>query len=324
MRLGGATQALAEVHTKNELIEALGWAEQQHLPALVIGGGSNIIFKDGYPGLVIVNRLSGFEVIEDASENATIRVAAGENWDSVVEDTVKLGLSGIEKLSAIPGTAGATPVQNVGAYGAEIADTFVELEAYDTEQRQLVTLSKADCQFAYRDSIFKTPGGKRYIITSITLRLVKQLSRPPFYESLQKYLDEHGITSYTPATIRDAVIAIRRVKLPDPAIIANTGSFFKNPIISQEQFAPLGQRFPSIPHWPVPGGRIKIAAGWLVDQAGLKGYQSHGMKVYEQNALVFVNEHASSYEDLAAFRQEVVDKVQQTFGITLEQEPELI
>lgn len=324
MRLGDTARALTEVRNKDELLKALAWADERKLPTLLLGDGSNVIFSDGFAGLVIRNRILGFEVIAEGDQSATIRIGAGENWDQAVKRSVDMGLSGIERLSLIPGTAGATPVQNVGAYGAEIAEVFVELEAYDLQQKQFVTIHKKACQFAYRQSIFKSLKNRRYVITSVTLQLSKQPPQPPFYESLQRYLDEHAITTYTPQVIRDAVIAVRTSKLPDPNVVANTGSFFKNPIISTRQADELLGRYPAMPHWPTKDGRIKISAGWLINEAGLKNYHAHGMKIYEKNALVFVNDSANHYSDLAAFRQEIVDKVHRLFGITLEQEPELL
>jgi len=320
MRLGGLAHSLTTVTTVDELGEAVSWAQQHNLPILVLGGGSNVIFSDGYPGLVIVNNITGFDAINDT----TIRIGAGENWDAAVKRTVDMGLHGIEFLSAIPGTAGATPVQNVGAYGAQISDVFVELQAFDLQSHTIVTLSKADCGFTYRNSIFKSPKNRRYIITSITLQLSKQLPVPPFYASLQRYLDENNITDYTPQTIRHAVVAIRAVKLPDPRKIANTGSFFKNPIVPSELATTLLQTYPTMPHWDAPQNTVKLAAGWLIEQAGLKNYRAHGMATYEHHALVLVNEHANTYADLAAFRQEIIDAVRAQFGVTLEQEPELL
>jgi UDP-N-acetylmuramate dehydrogenase len=324
MRLGGVAKHLTTIHRADELREAVEWAQGQNLPWLVLGGGSNVIFKDGYSGLVIVNRINGFEVLDDNAMTTMLRIGAGEDWDSVVARTVALNLTGVESLSAIPGTAGATPVQNVGAYGQEIASTLVELQAYDIQTHEFVVLDKAACGFSYRNSIFKSPENRRYIIVSIILQLHKGNLAPPFYESLQRYLTEHHITSYTPQTIRQAVIAIRAEKLPDPANIANTGSFFKNPIISREEFAPIIAAHPRMPFYETEDKRIKLLAGWLVDQSGLKGYANHGMKVYDKNALVFVNESAQSYDDLAAFRQEVIARVHEQFNVTLEQEPELI
>jgi UDP-N-acetylmuramate dehydrogenase len=324
MRIGDIAKALCTVTTKRELEEAVAWAEERQVPLLVLGGGSNVIFSDGYDGLVIINRIGGFEILHEDETGATVRAGAGESWDSVVAQTVEKNLHGIEYLSAIPGTVGGTPVQNVGAYGAQISDVFVELEAYDTATKEFTTLNKDDCQFTYRNSIFKSPKDRHYIIVSVTVRLTKDLPQPPFYDSLKKYLTEHHITEYTPQSIRDAVVAIRAVKLPDPSRMANTGSFFKNPIIPAEQGKALLAQYPDMAQWPMPDDRIKVAAGWLVEQAGLKGYKAHGMKTYEHHALVLVNENAKSYEDLAAFRQEIVDKVHEQFGVTLEQEPELM
>lgn len=325
MRLGDQAKALTEVTSAAELAEAVAWAEERNLPILMLGGGSNVIFSDGFDGLVIVNRIGGFKILREDWATATIKIGAGEEWDSVVERTVDRGLSGLEFLSAIPGTAGATPVQNVGAYGQEIANVFVELEAYDTREHQFVTMDKAACQFTYRGSMFKAVADRRYSIVSITLQLTKSVPKPPFYESLQKYLDDHNIHDYSPRVIRDAVIAIRSTKLPDPAKVANTGSFFKNPILAAEEFATVSEQHPEIPNWPLRDGtnKVKLPAGWLIEHAGLKGYRAHGMKTLETNALVFVNESADSYADLAAFKEEVIAKVQTRFGVTLEQEPEL-
>jgi UDP-N-acetylmuramate dehydrogenase len=324
MRLGGIAKALTIVTSKQDLLDAVAWAKKRHLPLLILGGGSNVIFSNGYPGLVIVNRIIGFDVITEDAAGVTIRIGAGEPWDLAVAKSVKMNLHGIEFLSAIPGTSGATPVQNVGAYGAEIADTFVELEAYDLGTEEFVTLSKQDCGFSYRNSIFKPPEDRKYIITSITLRLTKATPKPPFYESLQKYLDAHNVTTYTPQVIRQAVIAIRTKKLPDPAKVPNTGSFFKNPVVTAQQAAELTKKYPDIPHWPLNTGEVKLAAGWLIEQAGLKNYHAHGMKTYEHHALVLVNESAKTYKDLLDFENEIIAKIKDVFGVTLQQEPELL
>lgn len=324
MRLGGIAEALTTVSTKEELAKAIAWAKERHKPWLMLGGGSNVIFSNGYTGLVIINALHGFDVIDEDDTSVTLRLGAGEVWDDIVARTVAQGYSGIEKLSAIPGTTGATPVQNVGAYGAEIADVLLDLETYDTHTTSFVTLSNADCQFSYRNSIFKSPKDRRYVITNITIKLSKLWPQPPFYESLQSYLDKNRISEYSPAALRSAVVAIRAQKLPDPQIVANTGSFFKNPLVTTGKLAQLQQDYLKMPFYKMKDDRVKLLAGWLIDKAGLKGYRSHGMKIYEKNALVFINESAKDYDDLAAFRQEIIDKVYATFGIALEQEPELI
>jgi len=230
MRLGGPARYLAEIRTLAEIETAIAWADTNQVKDIImIGVGSNIVWNDkGYPGLVLVNKISGFE-LQPQDEHTFLTVGAGEPWDSVVARTVDQGLSGIEQLSLIPGLAGATPVQNVGAYGREITDVLVCVQAYDRTEKRMVTIPKIECGFGYRTSRFKTADKNRFLITSITLSLGKNPPSPPFYASLQSYLTEHKITDYTPANIRQAVIAIRSSKLPDPALAANNGSFLPTP-----------------------------------------------------------------------------------------------
>lgn len=326
MRLGGKARFFGEAYSENDLKKLTTWAKKQNLPIIVIGEGSNIVWRDeGFKGLIIANRVLGREVLGDEQHSTTIRVGAGENWDEIVEWTVKMNLSGIEFLSAIPGRAGAAPVQNIGAYGAEIAQTLVELNAFDTQTGEFVKIKNKLCGFAYRTSRFKTVDKSRFIITSITLKLSKTPPTPPFYESLEQYLSDHKIRDYTPRTIRKAVIAIRAIKLPSPAKVANNGSFFTNPIIAKDEFEKLQKRYPDIKGWP-QGNKVKVTAGWLVEQAGFKGVHDEqtGMATWPAQALVLVNEHAKNTADLLAFKQKIQSKVHQMFGIVLEQEPELL
>jgi UDP-N-acetylmuramate dehydrogenase len=327
MRLGGTAAYLTDINTRGEIAEAVSWAGARGLPFIMIGGGSNIIWNDdGYPGLVMVNKIPGFEVFDMDDMNVYVTAGAGENWDSVVERTVSLGLSGLEQLSLVPGTCGATPIQNVGAYGRETSEVLVTIEAYDTTLKQLVTLRASECNFSYRSSRFKTTDKGRFLISAVTFLLQRKNPAPPFYDSLQNYLTEHGITDYTGASIREAVIAIRNSKLPDPAVVANTGSFFANPIISADQLHQLQDTYESIPFWQMEPGKVKVPAGWLIEQVGFKGIHDEetGMATWEKQALVFVNEHAEHTSDLLRFRQKVIDAVQAKFGIALIQEPELI
>lgn len=322
MRLGGPARYFADAHTPEDVRNLVLGAKKQGLPVFIIGGGSNLIaHSNGYNGLVIRIRIPGFDITEDTSSTTTIAIGAGEIWDSVVERTVAMRLSGIEAMSAIPGTAGAAPVQNVGAYGQEISETLVSLQAYDIKTDQFVTLTNEACDFTYRHSIFRGSEQGRYIITSITLTLYKTLPAPPFYETLQAYLDQHQIQFFTHQSIRDAVIAIRSEKLPDPTKIANSGSFFKNSIIEEWQAQSLKEKFPDIRLFAMADGQVKVPSGWLIEKAGLKGAAQNGMKVYEKNALVLVNESASDYEDLASMRDMVITKIQEMFHITIEQEP---
>jgi len=322
MKLGGPARFMVDVRTSAELISVYENAVSKNLPIFILGGGSNVIAKDeGYNGIIIRIRIPGFEIVADDINATTIKIGAGENWDDVVKRTVDMRLSGIEAMSMIPGTTGAAPVQNVGAYGQEIADTLVSLEAYDSQTKSLVVLQNEVCGFAYRDSIFRGSEKGRYVITSITIKLSKSLPQPPFYDALQTYFDEHSIKLFTGDTVRDAVIAIRTEKLPDPKLKPNTGSFFKNAIIEDWQLTDLQKTFPDIKVFSMGDGRSKIPSGWLIEQTGLKGQLLHGMRVHDKNALVLINESAKGYADLAAARDEVIGAVRDKFRIQIEQEP---
>jgi UDP-N-acetylmuramate dehydrogenase len=327
MRLGGTAAYAIGVTTREELQAAYQWAASLELLVLTIGSGSNIVWRQsGFPGLLVINKIMGFETRDNADGSCDVTIGAGENWDQTVARCVAAGLSGVEALSLVPGTAGATPVQNVGAYGQEIAQTLVSLEAFDTVTGSFITINGEDCGFSYRDSRFKSGDRGRYCITAITLRLRHSNPQPPFYAALQKYLDEHQITSFTPQVIRDAVIAIRSSKLPDPNRVANNGSFFANPIVDETTFQHLAAKHANMPHWPTADGRVKIPAAWLLEQAGFKDYHDSqtGMGTWPKQPLVLVNEHAATSDDLLTFKAKIVDTVHQKFGIRLEQEPELL
>lgn len=322
MHIGGNARFMADIHSPDDLPNVIQRAAEQQLPVYILGGGSNTIVHDeGYPGLVIRNRIPGFEVIAETPSDVTIKIGAGEDWDSVVKRTVEMNLTGIECLSAIPGTAGAAPVQNIGAYGQEVAEAFVSLEAYDRKRNKMTSLASEDCQFSYRFSIFRGEQMGRYIITSITLRLYKSAPQQPFYKGVQDYLDANNITIFTPRVLRDAVIAIRKEKLPDPKERPNNGSFFKNAVVEDWQLAPLREEYPDMPVYDMPNGGFKIPTGWLIEQAGFKGELLHGMRVHDKNALVLINESATGYADLAAARDEIIGAVRDKFRIQIEQEP---
>jgi len=322
MRLGGPAHFMVEARTAEEVKLIYENAASKNLPVFILGGGSNVIARDeGFAGLIIRVRIPGFEIVADDMNTTTIKIGAGENWDSIVKRTVDMRLSGIEAMSMIPGTTGAAPVQNVGAYGQEIADTLVSLEAYDAQNKSIVVLQNADCNFAYRDSIFRGDQKGRYVITSITLKLSKSLPQPPFYEALQTYFDTNNIKIFTQETVRDAVIAIRTEKLPDPTVTPNTGSFFKNSIVENWQLTELQKTYPDMKVFDMGNGTSKIPTGWLIEQTGLKGQVLHGMKIHDKNALVLINESATSYSDLAAARDEIIGAVRDKFRIIIEQEP---
>ena len=327
MRLGGPATYLAEVASRQELTATLTWANEQAMPIIMIGGGSNIVWRDeGFQGLVIVNKIMGYQDFDEDGTNHYVTIGAGENWDSVVARTVASGLTGIEALSLIPGTAGATPVQNVGAYGQEIADTLMSVEVYDTTTQQFANMPTADCAFGYRTSRFKTTDKGRFYITGLTLHLTKGNPEPPFYGGVQKYFDEHHIAAVTPQVLRDAVVDIRSHKLPDPTKVANNGSFFANPIVPEGVLAQVSATHEDVPHWPVDEGKVKLSAAWLIEQAGFKDANDPetGMATWPAQPLVLVNVGAKSTADLLKFKQKILDAVKAKFDITLEQEPELL
>jgi len=322
MRLGGSARFMTDASTPEEIAEICRNAKAQGLKTVVLGGGSNTLARDeGFDGIIVRNRIHGITVDSDDASSTTITFGGGEIWDDAVKYTVERGLSGIEALSAIPGTVGAAPVQNIGAYGQELADTFVKLTAYDIEADRFIEFTAEMCHFAYRDSTFRSDAIGRYAITSVTLRLYKVAPAPPFYTALQAYFDEHNITIFTPEEIRNAVTAIRAGKLPDPTQRPNSGSFFKNAIVEAWQLDELLGEYPDMPHYDLGDKTYKVPTGWLIEQCGFKGQLLHGMRVNDKNALVLINESAASFADLAAARDEIAGKVRDTFRITIEQEP---
>ncbi len=322
MGLGGTANYVVDVTTDEELRQVYLNAKTMSQPVYVIGGGSNLIAHDeGYPGVIAHMMIPGIEIIADDNDTTTIQAGAGVSWDELVRFGVDRQLTGIEAMSGIPGSAGAAPVQNIGAYGQELADTFVSLEAYDIAKDLFVTLSAADCDFSYRRSIFRENAAGHYVITRITLRLFKSSPQPPFYDSLQRHLDSSQITEYTPQSIRDAVLDVRADKLPDPKIVRNSGSFFKNAIVEKWQAEDLQKNYPDMPTYPMDENHVKIPTGWLIEQCDLKGELIHGMRVHKGNAVVLINESATHYDDLSLARQTIIDAVRDRFRISIDQEP---
>ena len=322
MKLGGETRFMVTADSPGDVVSLYRNAKNENLSIFVLGGGSNVITHDEvFEGIVLLNKIKGFEIISENDETTDVKIGAGEVWDEVVEKAIGLGLQGVEAMSGIPGTAGAAPVQNVGAYGQEIADTLISLEAYDSKTDTIVTISANECDFSYRNSIFRDKEKGRYCILNITLRLNKAEPKPPYYASLQKYIDDNDIREVNLSVIRVAVLNIRSEKLPDPAELPSAGSFFKNALVEKWKLEELQKEYSDIPNYAMSDGRYKIPTGWLIDKAGLRGYRSHGMRVYEKNALVLVNDSATGYDDLAAIREEIVQIVFDKFGIKIEQEP---
>ena len=317
MRLGGPTRYLIEIEESAEVENAHNFAVERNLPIAILGGGANTIAKDqGFDGVIIKNVMTGIE--NEKLSPSCITIMGGTVWDDAVAYACERGLTGIEALSKIPGLAGAAPVQNIGAYGQDISNTFVSAEVYDFETNNFRTLSKVDFGFAYRKSILNTTEKGRYFVISITLKLAEGEMKRPFYNSLEKYLSDHNITDCSPQKIREVVSKIRTDKLPDPEQIASAGSFFKNIYLSDEEAARAEKN--NIPVYRGHDGN-KINSGWLIEACGLKGQLMHGIRVSNEAALVLINESAQSYADLAMARAEIVAAVKQKFGYTLEQEP---
>lgn len=322
-RMGPSTSYFIEIKTTSDLKEACSFAKNKNLPILVIGGGSNVLFKDEkeLDAVVLNIKIKGLKILEDTSEYSLIEIGAGEIWDEVVDFSVRQGLTGIECLSYIPGTAGATPVQNVGAYGQEISDTLVHLTAYEVSSGNMRTFTKEECGFGYRNSVFKQESKDKYVITSIVLKLSKNKPSIPSYPGVESYFRKHSINRPTLEQIRQAIIEIRKNKLPDPKNIASVGSFFKNPIILKSKSTDLQSKYKNIPVFSVDATHDKIAAGWLIDSLGLKGKEFGNLMIYENNALVIVNKGNATYTELTDLVKTIKNSVFQVYGIELEQEP---
>lgn len=294
--------------------------EHPHLPVLFLGGGSNILFIADFPGLVVQVRLEERKLIAEDKDYVYLRAGAGENWHEFVRWTIAQGYAGLENLSLIPGTVGAAPLQNIGAYGVELKDHFYELDALDWRTAELRKFSLDACAFAYRDSHFKSVEPGRWLIAAVTFRLPKKPIWKTDYAGVSEQLAGKTLDA---SSISDAIIALRQSKLPDPAVIGNAGSFFKNPIVSAEQFAALKLSYPHCPGW-VQGEQVKLSAGWLIDQGGWKGKRTGDAGSYEKHALVLVNHGQASGAEVWQFAQSIMASVQAQFGVVLEPEPNLI
>jgi UDP-N-acetylmuramate dehydrogenase len=294
------------------------------LPRLVLGGGSNLLLTRDFEGLAIKVDVPGLRALGEADGAWHFEVGAGENWHATVERLLSDDRPGLENLALIPGHCGAAPIQNIGAYGLELAERFDSLRAWDFEAGRTLRMSAAECDFGYRDSVFKRGLAGRRVILSVTLALPKRWQPVAGYADVAHELKARGIAHPSARDIFDVVVAVRRRKLPDPAVIGNAGSFFKNPIVSREQHRALIAHHPSLVGYPLPGGRVKLAAAWLIDAAGLKGATRGRAGVYEKQALVLVNRGGATGAEILALAREVQETVAEKFGIWLEPEPVIV
>ncbi len=308
----------AAFSTTEELKEILSQLSTEKI--LLLGGGSNILFTKDFDGAVIRNNLKGIELVNEDPEYYYVKVQAGENWHGFVQYCIEHNYAGVENLSLIPGNAGASPMQNIGAYGVEIKDVFHELEAYHLKDRCLQTFSLSDCAFGYRESVFKKQYAHQFVILNITYRLRKQPVFHTNYGAIETELEKMGVTELSIKAISDAVINIRSSKLPDPKITGNAGSFFKNPVIPVTQYTQLKEAYPAIPGYPAPDGSIKTAAGWLIEQCGWKGYRKGDAGCYDKQALVLVNYGKAKGQEIFDLSSAIIKSVADKFGILLERE----
>lgn len=322
MRLGGPARYVIEIEKPEDIPEAYEYARSfVFLPTFVLGNGANTIGHDeGFQGVVLMNKMSGIELKEEVESGYfLLRAMGGEIWDNVVEFACKNGLTGIEAMSKIPGTVGAAPVQNIGAYGQDISQVFESIEVFDTKDFQFKVLKKEHLGFDYRKSILNTTEYGRYFVVSMTLRLKKGQMQRPFYNSLENYIIDHNETDFSPLSIRRMVTEIRANKLPDPATTPSAGSFFKNIYVSNRDAERLEMQ--GVQVYRTGDDHNKVNAGWLIEKAGLSGQLIHGFRINQNAALVLINESAKSFQDLVAARTDISNLIYDRFGLKLEQEP---
>jgi len=318
LRVGGPAQKFVEVGTESQIIAAIEAAGDA--PILIMGGGTNLLIADsGFNGVVIRITNHSLQAEIDACSGATLTIGAGEDWDEFVATTIDRGFAGLETLSGIPGTVGAAPIQNIGAYGVEAKETIQQITAYDTHTKQWVILDNDACQFSYRNSLFKKEKN-RYIIAEVQFLLQKQPTLHTDYGVIREVLHQKQIKQASIEDISNAIIEIRTDKLPDPSILGNAGSFFKNPTVNHEIFNKIKEDHPTLVAFPISNNEYKIAAGWLIEQAGWKGKKQGSVGCYEKQALVIVNYDQATGKEIYNFSEAIIQSVNNMFGIQLERE----
>lgn len=310
---------VATAHDEVELLALWRQAKRESNPVLMLGGGSNVLFLENFAGTVLLNRIRGIQISE--KDNAwQLHVGAGEDWHGLVSFALLKGMAGLENLALIPGCVGSAPIQNIGAYGVELESVCEYVDLLNLSNGEKTRLSVKECRFGYRDSIFKHRYRDGYAIVAVGFRLSKTWQPVLTYGDLSR-LDKHTVT---PRQVFDCICAMRRSKLPDPAVIGNAGSFFKNPMVSAEQAKHLLELYPNAPHYPQHGGGVKLAAGWLIEQCGLKGYQYRGAAVHARQALVLINNNHASGREFVELAKLVRNRVAEQFNVWLEPEVRFI
>ena len=322
--LPAVAQQLVRIAGDADVRRVVDHPELGRAPKFILGGGSNIVLTRDMPQVVLKVEVRGLRLVEERAEAWIVEAGAGENWHDLVAWTLSQGLPGLENLALIPGTVGAAPVQNIGAYGLELKDRFESLDAVDLVTGRSVTLGPAFCAFGYRDSVFKHSLAGRTLITRVRLRLPRPWQPVLGYLDIERKMRETGVAAPSAQQIFDWVCTIRRAKLPDPAVIGNAGSFFKNPVVTPEQCRDIIGRDPEIVHYPMPDGSVKLAAGWMIDACGWKGKSVGQAAVYERQALVLVNRGGAIGAEVMTLARAIQESVYGRFGIRLEPEPVVV
>lgn len=314
-------QEMIVIEHENELIHL----PLHHLPFLILGGGSNVLFIKNFEGTIIKNELKGRCIIKETENDVTLNIKSGEIWHDIVMWSVNNNWNGIENLALIPGTAGAAPIQNIGAYGVEIKNVLESVRYYHFEKKCFETLENNECAFGYRNSIFKTDLKNKVFITDITLKLNKKNHVYHIdYGNIQEELNKMNVQNLSPKIIAEAVMNIRKSKLPNPEIIGNAGSFFKNPEVTENVYLRLKEKYPDLIAFATGHQKYKLAAGWLIEKCGLKGYTYKGAAVHDKQALVLINKNHATGKDIYELSEKIVEKIFDTFGIMLEREVNII
>ncbi len=313
-----------EIETTEELIEAIQFSKEKGIPFMILGGGSNVLFTKDYEGLMIRNSILDYDEVDYGTKEALITSGAGENWHQFVLNSLENGWYGLENLSLIPGTVGAAPIQNIGAYGVEVKDVFHSLKALNIETLEIETFKREDCNFGYRYSIFKGPKKDKYVILAVSFLLSSVPNIKTEYGTIQAELNKNEISNPTPKDVSDAVIAIRKSKLPDPNEIGNAGSFFKNPVIKRTSFEKIRADHPKIVFYDVDEEHVKVPAGWLIDQAGWKGKTIGNIGVHRNQALVLVNYGEGDGEAIKALALEIQKDIKEKYQIDISPEVNFI
>lgn len=322
--IDAACALFCEFTTTETLAEIIASRDFHAVPKLVLGGGSNILFTKNFDGLVLKNALKGITVEKENADHVWVKAAAGEVWHELVLFCIKRNYAGIENLSLIPGLAGAAPMQNIGAYGVELVSVFDRLEAMHLYTGETTTFHKDDCNFGYRESVFKNKCKGEFVITSVTLRLNKKPVFNTTYGAITETLEKMGVKELSLKAVSDAVIAIRSSKLPDPKVLGNAGSFFKNPEVPQEVFERVQRENPNVPHYPAAHGMVKIPAGWLIEQCGWKGKRVGNTGSHKTQALVLVNYGGATGNEVYALAMEIRKSVKEKFGVEITPEVNLV